>query len=65
VLVQVHEYVDQFATNGPAPEQAWKLGQVNQPLRIPGSPVIVGPVDDAEDPVAGNAIKLGAPRRLS
>lgn len=48
LLVQADEQVDQLAANGPRAQQGGQLRQVNQPLRVPRCPVVVGPVDDPE-----------------
>src|SRR5690349_2426282 len=48
LLVEADEQVHQLAADGPTTQQARKFRQVDQPLRIPGSPVIVRPVDDPE-----------------
>ncbi len=47
--VQADEQVDQFAAYRPGAQQVRKLGQVDEPLRVSGRPVIVGPVDDPEN----------------
>src|SRR5436190_7754403 len=49
LLVQADEQVDQFAAHGPCAQQVRQLGQVDEPLGVPGGPVIVGPVDDPEN----------------
>ena len=55
LLVQADKQVDQLAAHGPDAEQARQLRQVDKPLRIPGRPVIVGPVNDPEDLVVSLA----------
>src|SRR6516225_7396041 len=51
LLVQADEQIDQLAAYWPDAEQVRKLREVDEPLRIPGSPVIVSPVNDPEDTV--------------
>lgn len=46
LLVQADKQVDQLAAHGPGAQQVRQLRQVDEPLRIPGRPVIIGPVDD-------------------
>jgi hypothetical protein len=55
LLVEADEQVDQLAANGPAAQQVRQLRQLDQPLRIPRGPVIIGPVDDPEDTVVSLA----------
>src|SRR6266478_7224010 len=55
LLVEADEQVNQLAAHGPGAEQVRQLRQVDKPLRIPRSPVIVGPVDDPEDLVVSLA----------
>jgi hypothetical protein len=55
LLVEADEQVDQLAAHGPGAEQARQLREVDEPLRIPRCPVIVGPVDDPEDLVVSLA----------
>jgi hypothetical protein len=55
LLVQADEQVDQLAAHRPGAQQVRQLGQVDEPLRIPGSPVIVGSVDDPENTVVSLA----------
>ena len=52
LLVQADEQVDQLAAHRPGAQQVRQLGQVDEPLRVPGGPVIVGSVDDP----AGDAV---------
>jgi hypothetical protein len=59
LLVQAGEQVDQLAAHGPGAGQVRRLRQVDEPLRIPRWPVIVGPAGDPEDTMAG----LGRLRR--
>ena len=47
-LVQVHQQIDQLAADGRGLEQSRKLGQIDEPPRIPARPVVVSSVDDAE-----------------
>ncbi len=49
LLVQADEQVDQLAPDGPDAQQVRQLRQVNEPLGLPGGPVVVGSVDDPED----------------
>ena len=49
LLVQADEQVDQLAAHRPGAQQLRQLGQVDEPLRVPGRPVIVAPVDDPEN----------------
>src|SRR5580704_6208499 len=46
LLVQADEQVDQLAAHRPGAQQVRQLGQVDEPRRVPGGPVIVGSVDD-------------------
>ena len=46
LLVQADEQVDQLAAHRPGAQQVRQLGQVDEPLRVPRGPVIVGSVDD-------------------
>jgi hypothetical protein len=46
LLVQADEQGDQLAAHRPGAQQVRQLGQVDEPLRVPGGPVIVGSVDD-------------------
>src|SRR4029453_13690861 len=55
LLVQAPQQVGQLAADDRPPEQPRQLGQGDQPLRIPGCPVIVGSVGDAEDLMVGLA----------
>jgi len=47
-LVQADEQVDQLAAHRPDAEQVRQFREIDELLRIPGRPVIVGPVDDPE-----------------
>src|SRR5437868_5799166 len=62
LLVQADEQVDQLAAYRPGAQQVRQLGQVDEPLRVPGGPVIVGPVDDPENTVVslGRLMQQGA-----
>src|SRR6516162_7015132 len=55
LLVEADEQVDQFASHGPGTQQVWQLRQVDEPLRVPGSPVVVGSIDDPENAMVGLA----------
>ena len=55
LLVQADEQIDQLAADRPDAGQVRQLRQVDESLRIPRSPVIVGPVGDPEDPVVSLA----------
>jgi len=48
LLVQADEQVDQLAAHGPDAQQGPQLREVDELLRIPARPVIVGPVDNPE-----------------
>src|SRR5580658_2530210 len=48
LLVEGDEQVDQLAADGLDAQQVGQLGQVDQPLRVPGGPVVVGSVDDGD-----------------
>ena len=41
LLVEADEQVDQLAADPPGAQQVRQLRQVNQPLRVPGGPVVV------------------------
>src|SRR5881275_2503240 len=47
--VQADQQVDQLAADRPGAQQVRQLRQVDEPLRVPGRPVIVRPVDDPEN----------------
>jgi hypothetical protein len=49
LLVQAHEQVDQFAADGGDAEQGRQLGEFDEPLGVPGRPVVIGPFDDPVD----------------
>src|ERR1700736_385937 len=49
LLVQADEQVDQLAAHRPGAQQVRQLRQVDEPLRVPGRPVIIGPVNDPEN----------------
>src|SRR5215831_14071095 len=55
LLVEADEQVGQLAANGLHAEQRGQLGEVDEPVRIPAGPVVVGAVDDPEDAVVGLA----------
>src|SRR5260370_6699390 len=55
LLVEAHEQIDQLAAYGPGTHQIRKFRQIDEPLRVPGGPVVVGPVDDPEDTVVSLA----------
>src|SRR5580658_7697393 len=55
LLVEGDEQVDQLAADGLDAEQVGQLGQLDEPLRVPGRPVVVGSVDDAEHAMMGLA----------
>src|SRR5438270_11568872 len=48
VLVELHEHPGQLAPNGGAAQYLRQLGVIDQPVGVPGRPVVVGPVGDAE-----------------
>ena len=49
LLVQADEQVDQLAAHRPGAQHVRQPGQVNEPLRVPGGPVITGSIDDPEN----------------
>src|SRR6516162_310115 len=49
LLVEADEQVDQLAAYRPGAQRVRQLGQVDEPLCVPGGPVIVISVDDPED----------------
>jgi hypothetical protein len=49
VLVPADEQVDRLAAHRPGAQQVRQLREVDEPLRVPGRPVIIGPVDDPEN----------------
>ena len=51
LLVEADEQIDQLAAYGPGPEHIRQFGQIDEPLGVPGGPVVVGPLDDPEDTV--------------
>src|SRR6266849_7811655 len=55
LLVEADEQVGQLAADGLDTEQRGQFGEVDQPVRIPAGPVVVGAVDNPEDPVVGLA----------
>jgi len=55
VVVEADEQVNQLAADRLDPEQRGQLGQVDQPVRIPAGPVVIGAVDYPEDTVVGFA----------
>jgi hypothetical protein len=55
LLVRPHQQPGQLAADHLAAEQLRQLRQGDQPLGIPGRPVVIGPVADPEDPVVGLA----------
>src|SRR5215831_9878263 len=55
LLVEADEQVGQLAANGSHAEKRRQFGEVDEPVRIPAGPVVVGAVDDPEDAVVGLA----------
>ena len=55
LLIEADQQVDQLDAHRPDTDQVRQLREVDESLRIPGSPVIVGPVDDPKDPVVSLA----------
>src|SRR6185437_2732653 len=55
LLVEADEQVDQVASHRAGAQQVRQLRQVDEPLRVPGSPVVVCSVDDPENAVVGLA----------
>jgi hypothetical protein len=49
LLVQADEQVDQLAAHRPGAQYVRQPGQANEPLRVPGGPVITGSIDDPEN----------------
>ena len=59
--VEADEQVDQLTANGLGAQQLRQFRQVDEPLRLPGSPVIVGSVDDTEHTMVGLARLMQQP----
>src|SRR5436190_14387958 len=51
VAVELHQCVHQMAPNRSRTEQLGQLGEIEQPVRVPRSPVFIGTVGDAVDAV--------------
>ena len=62
--LELHERVDEVTAHGARAEECAELGEVEQPVRVPGRPVGVVPVDDPVDDVVrlgGLVEQLGDP----
>ena len=51
--VEADEHVGQLAADGLATKQFAKLREVDEPVRVPGGPIVVGAVRDSKDLVMG------------
>src|SRR5213082_2554468 len=65
VLVELDQGVDQLAANRGGAQLRRQLGEMDQPVRVPGSPVRILAVDDAIHPMVRltRLFEQGADRR--
>lgn len=47
ILVELDEQIDEFAAHRRSTKQCGQLGQIDEPVRIPGCPIRIISVDDA------------------
>jgi len=64
LLVQAHQQIGQLAADHLGAKQLRQLGEPDEPVRIPGRPVVIGPVGDPEDPVVERPEFRSADRAL-